>query len=34
MEILLAIQDIWHHIKKHRLGPRTSLRFLKDYMGG
>jgi hypothetical protein len=34
MEILLAIQDIWYHIKKHRLGLRTLLRFLKDYFGG
>jgi anaerobic magnesium-protoporphyrin IX monomethyl ester cyclase len=29
-----AIQDIWHHIKKHRLGIRMFLRFLKDYFGG
>jgi len=29
-----AIQDIWHHIKKHRLGLRTILRFLKDHFGG
>jgi anaerobic magnesium-protoporphyrin IX monomethyl ester cyclase len=29
-----AIQDIWHHIKKHRLGIRTLLRFLRDYFGG
>jgi anaerobic magnesium-protoporphyrin IX monomethyl ester cyclase len=29
-----AIGDIWHHIKKHRLGIRTFLRFLKDYFGG
>jgi hypothetical protein len=34
MEILLAIQDIWYHIKKHQLGLRTLLRFLKDYFGG
>jgi anaerobic magnesium-protoporphyrin IX monomethyl ester cyclase len=29
-----AIQDIWHHIKKHRLGIRMFLRFLRDYFGG
>lgn len=29
-----AIQDIWNHIKKHRLGMRTLLRFLRDYFGG
>jgi len=29
-----AIQDIWNHIKKHRLGLRTLLRFLRDYFGG
>lgn len=29
-----AIQDIWNHIKKHRLGIRTLLRFLRDYFGG
>ena len=29
-----GIHDIWHHIKKHRLGIRTVLRFLKDYFGG
>jgi anaerobic magnesium-protoporphyrin IX monomethyl ester cyclase len=29
-----AIQDIWHHIKKHRLGIRTLLRFLRDYFRG
>jgi len=29
-----AIQDIWHHIKKHRLGIRTVLGFLRDYFGG
>jgi hypothetical protein len=29
-----AIQDIWYHIKKHRLGIRTLLRFLRDYFGG
>jgi radical SAM superfamily enzyme YgiQ (UPF0313 family) len=29
-----AIQDIWHHIKKHRLGIRTLFHFLKDYFGG
>jgi anaerobic magnesium-protoporphyrin IX monomethyl ester cyclase len=29
-----AIQDIWSHIKKHRLGIRTLLRFLRDHLGG
>jgi anaerobic magnesium-protoporphyrin IX monomethyl ester cyclase len=29
-----GIQDIWYHIKKHRLGIRTLLRFLRDYFGG
>jgi anaerobic magnesium-protoporphyrin IX monomethyl ester cyclase len=29
-----AIQDIWSHAKKHRLGIRTLLRFLRDYFGG
>jgi anaerobic magnesium-protoporphyrin IX monomethyl ester cyclase len=29
-----AIQDIWHHVKKHRLGIRTLLGFLRDYFGG
>jgi anaerobic magnesium-protoporphyrin IX monomethyl ester cyclase len=29
-----AIHDIWHHIKKHRLGIRTVLRFLTDHFGG
>jgi anaerobic magnesium-protoporphyrin IX monomethyl ester cyclase len=29
-----AIRDIWHHVKKHRLGIGTFLRFLKDYFGG
>ncbi|MCX8119014.1 MAG: B12-binding domain-containing radical SAM protein [Desulfobacterota bacterium] len=29
-----ALQDIWGHIKKHRLGLRTILRFLQDYFGG
>jgi anaerobic magnesium-protoporphyrin IX monomethyl ester cyclase len=29
-----AIQDIWHHLKKHRLGIRTLLRFLRDHFGG
>ena len=29
-----AIRDIWHHVKKHRLGIRTVLGFLKDYFGG
>ena len=29
-----AIQDIWHHVKKHRLGIRTVLVFLRDYFGG
>ena len=29
-----AIQDIWHHIKKHRLGIRGLFRFIKDYFWG
>jgi anaerobic magnesium-protoporphyrin IX monomethyl ester cyclase len=29
-----AIQDIWHHIKKHRLGIQTLLRFIRDQFGG
>jgi hypothetical protein len=29
-----AIQDIWHHVKKHRLGILTFLRFLRDHFGG
>ena len=29
-----GIQDIWYHIKKHRLGIQTLLRFLRDYFGG
>jgi len=29
-----AIQDIWHHVKKHRLGIRTLLLFLKDHLRG
>jgi len=29
-----AMQDIWHHIKKHRLGAGTLFRFLRDYFGG
>jgi hypothetical protein len=29
-----AIQDIGHHIKKHRLGIQTLLRFLRDHFGG
>ncbi len=29
-----AIRDIWRHIKKHRLGIQTLLRFLKDQFGG
>jgi anaerobic magnesium-protoporphyrin IX monomethyl ester cyclase len=29
-----GIHDIWHHIKKHRLGIRTVFRFLRDYFGG
>jgi anaerobic magnesium-protoporphyrin IX monomethyl ester cyclase len=29
-----AIQDIWHHIKKHRLGIGTLFHFLRDYFGG
>jgi len=29
-----AVQDIWHHIKKHRLGIRTLFRFIKDYFWG
>jgi radical SAM superfamily enzyme YgiQ (UPF0313 family) len=29
-----GMQDIWHHIKKHRLGAGTLFRFLRDYFGG
>jgi anaerobic magnesium-protoporphyrin IX monomethyl ester cyclase len=29
-----GILDIWHHIKKHHLGVRTLLRFLRDHFGG
>ncbi len=29
-----AILDIWHHIKKHRLGLGTLFRFVKDQFGG
>jgi anaerobic magnesium-protoporphyrin IX monomethyl ester cyclase len=29
-----GFRDIWHHIKKHRLGIRMFLRFLRDYFGG
>jgi anaerobic magnesium-protoporphyrin IX monomethyl ester cyclase len=29
-----GIHDIWHHIKKHHLGIRMFLRFLRDYFGG
>ena len=29
-----AIRDIWHHIKKHRLGIGTLFHFLRDYFGG
>ncbi len=29
-----AIQEIWHHIKKHRLGLGTLFQFLRDYFGG
>ena len=29
-----GIHDIWHHVKKHRLGIGTLLRFLRDYFGG
>ena len=29
-----AIRDIWHHIKKHRLGIGTLVHFLRDYFGG
>jgi anaerobic magnesium-protoporphyrin IX monomethyl ester cyclase len=29
-----AIQDIWGHIKKHRLGIQTIFRFLKEYFWG
>ena len=29
-----AVQDIWHHVKKHRLGIRVLLSFLRDYFGG
>jgi anaerobic magnesium-protoporphyrin IX monomethyl ester cyclase len=29
-----AIRDIWHHIKKHRLGMGTLFHFLRDFFGG
>ncbi len=29
-----AIQDIWQHIRKNRLGLRTIFHFLRDYFGG
>jgi anaerobic magnesium-protoporphyrin IX monomethyl ester cyclase len=29
-----GIRDIWHHIRKHRLGFRTVFHFLRDYFGG
>lgn len=29
-----ALRDIWNHIKKHRLGIGTMLRFIRDYFGG
>ena len=29
-----GIQDIWHHVKKHRLGIRMFLSFIRDYFGG
>jgi anaerobic magnesium-protoporphyrin IX monomethyl ester cyclase len=29
-----GILDIWYHIKKHHLGIRTLLRFLRDHFGG
>jgi hypothetical protein len=29
-----AILDIWHHVKKHRLGMGTIFRFAKDYFWG
>lgn len=29
-----AILDIWHHVKKHRLGMGTLFRFLKEYFRG
>ncbi len=29
-----AIRDIWHHIKKHRLGLRTLFLFLRDHLRG
>ena len=29
-----GILDIWHHAKKHRLGIRMFLRFIRDYFGG
>ncbi len=29
-----AVQDIWNHIKKNRLGLGTMFHFLKDYFGG
>lgn len=29
-----ALREIWNHIKKHRLGIGTLLRFIKEYFGG
>jgi len=29
-----AVLEIWHHIKKHRLGVGTIFRFLKEYFRG
>ncbi len=29
-----AIQDLWHHIKKHHLGIRTLFNFLREYFRG
>jgi anaerobic magnesium-protoporphyrin IX monomethyl ester cyclase len=29
-----GILDIWHHVKKHGLGLRTILRFIRDQFGG
>jgi hypothetical protein len=29
-----AIQDIWHHIKKHHLGIGTLFHFVRDHFGG
>jgi anaerobic magnesium-protoporphyrin IX monomethyl ester cyclase len=33
-ELVANLEKGWHHIKKHRLGLRTLLGFLKDYFGG